>query len=201
MERTKLTDNKVTVTGTVSSDLEYSHEILGEKFYTFSVTVRRKSGTEDSIPVMVSDRMDWFDCIKELSRIQVCGSLRTHNKHHGSGHHLILSVFADAISFPSDEAEDQNVIEMVGYICKKKDSRQTPLGRIIADMILAVNRPYGKSDYLPCIAWGRNATYCDKLATGTKLSCRGRIQSRIYQKEGVDKTAYEVSLYYVEPLY
>ena len=175
-------------------------EIYKEKFYTSNIIVRRLSGVFDSIPVMVSERLidiskDYTDCT-----ILVTGQFRSYNKHEGDKNRLLLSVFAREISFNEEIIEEHNLndISLDGYICKAPIYRETPLGREITDIMLAVNRPYGKSDYIPCICWGRNARFVGQLEVGAHVRISGRIQSREYQKKLEDgdvetRTAYEVS--------
>ena len=198
-------NNKVTVGGKVVGEFTYSHEMYGEKFYLFDILLRRLSGAYDVIPVMVSDRLmdvgkDYTDC-----NILVTGQFRSYNKHEEVSTKLILSAFAREITFLEEIDEEQNVnsISLDGYICKEPKYRETPLGREIADVLLAVNRPYGKSDYIPCICWGRNARFVGQLDIGTHVRISGRIQSREYQKKLEDgnvetRTAYEVSVSKIE---
>lgn len=198
-------NNKVTVGGKVVGGFTYSHEIYGEKFYTIDISMRRLSGTYDVIPVMVSDRI--IDVEKDYTdgTILVNGQFRSHNFHEGSKNRLVLSVFARELSLLEDVSEDQNpnYIFLDGYICKAPIYRETPLGREIADVLLAVNRPYGKSDYIPCICWGRNARFAGQLDVGTHVKISGRIQSREFEKKLADgtvevRTAYEVSVAKIE---
>ena len=198
-------NNKVTLGGKVVGEFTYSHEMHGEKFYLFDILLRRLSGAYDVIPVMVSDRLmdvekDYTDC-----NILVSGQFRSYNKHEEVSTKLILSVFAREITFLEEIDDKQNVnsISLDGYICKEPKYRETPLGREIADVLLAVNRPYGKSDYIPCICWGRNARFAGNLDVGTHIKISGRIQSREYQKKLEDgdietRTTYEVSASKVE---
>lgn len=192
-ENTENQNNVVTVGGVIFSEPAFSHEIMGEGFYVFELEVLRKSDTADYVPVMVSDRAVDLEALKEGTPILVSGSFRSYNKHLENKNKLILYVFADELEF-TEEPTNENEICLEGYICKSPKYRKTPLGREIADMLIAVNRAYGKSDYLPCITWGRNATYTEKLEVGTMVSCRGRIQSRRYLKEEQEKIAYEVSV-------
>ena len=198
-------NNKVTVGGKVVRGFTYSHEMYGEKFYLFDILLRRLSGAYDVIPVMVSDRLmdvekDYTDC-----NILVSGQFRSYNKHEEVSTKLILSVFAREITFLEEIDDKQNVnsISLDGYICKEPKYRETPLGREIADVLLAVNRPYGKSDYIPCICWGRNARFVGQSDVGARVRISGRIQSREYQKKLEDgdietRTTYEVSVSKVE---
>lgn len=201
--------NQVTVSGKMVSEFSFSHEVYGEKFYIADLSVERMSGKCDIIPVMVSDRLIDTDANRIGGFLKISGQLRSYNKHEENKNRLILSVFArefEEIEFEHEEpgsGNDENNILLDGYICKKPSCRKTPLGREISDILLAVNRPYGKSDYIPCIAWGRNAVYASGLEVGTRLQIEGRIQSREYQKRISDdkyetRTAYEVSISILE---
>lgn len=198
----EIKNNQVTLSGEIVSDFEFSHEVYGEGFYTATLASERTSGQKDIIPVTVSDRL--VD-IKEnwIGRfVKVSGQFRSYNKHEGERSRLVLSVFVREFEeFEEMPFSDNysNHISLDGYICKPTVYRKTPLGREIADILLAVNRPYGKSDYIPCIAWGRNAVFVSGLEVGTRLQIEGRIQSREYQKRISDdeyetRTAYEVSI-------
>lgn len=198
----EIKNNQVTLIGEIVSNFEFSHELYGEGFYTAMLASERTSGQKDIIPIMVSDRLvdtgaDWTGRF-----VKVLGQFRSYNKHEGERNRLILSVFArefeefEELPFSDNYS---NHISLDGYICKKPTYRETPLGREIADILLAVNRQYGKSDYIPCIAWGRNARFASGLEVGTRLQIEGRIQSREYQKRISDdeyetRTAYEVSV-------
>lgn len=198
-------NNQVTVMGEIVSGFSYSHEIYGEGFYMVDVRCKRLSESYDIIPVMVSERLldVTADYIGEL--ICVNGQFRSYNRHEERRNRLVLSVFAREISFieEMEESSKTNQIFLDGYICKEPIYRKTPLGREIADLLLAVNRPYGKSDYIPCICWGRNARYASSFKVGERYAIHGRIQSREYMKKLADgteevKTAYEVSVAKVE---
>ena len=198
-------NNQVTIVGTVDSEFTYSHEVFGEGFYMLEVVVNRLSHMEDRIPLMVSERL--VD-VKESYRgkiVEVHGQFRSYNKHEESRNRLILSVFVREVAVVGEEGTltKPNSIYLDGYICKPPVYRMTPLGREIADLLMAVNRPYGKSDYLPCICWGRNARFAGKFEVGTHIHLWGRIQSRTYQKrldnDVVEKrTAYEISVSKIE---
>lgn len=176
----KGTNNKVTVAGEIVSEYAYSHKVMGEKFYTTVIKSARLSGTSDLIPVTISERLISPTMNDTGTFVEITGEFRSYNdKENGK---LKLSVFACDISFLED-AKNINDIELVGYICKEPLYRTTPLGREISDVMLAVNRDYGKSDYIPCIVWGRNARFVENLAVGTKLKVNGRIQSRKYHKK------------------
>ena len=194
-------NNQVTIVGTVDSEFTYSHEVFGEGFYMLEVVVNRLSHMEDRIPLMVSERL--VD-VKESYRgkiVEVHGQFRSYNRHEEQKNRLVLSVFVREISFMEEEPDGTktNSIWLDGYICKEPIYRKTPLGREIADLLLAVNRPYGKSDYIPCICWGRNARYASGFEVGEHVQLLGRIQSREYVKRISDtetekRVAYEVSV-------
>ena len=195
----KMKNNNVLLTGKIVSEPEYSHEVYGEQFYNLFLDVNRKSDIADVIPLTISERL--FDVSKECigTVISVSGQLRSFNRHENSKNRLILSVFVRDIEIITDEYEDENEIMLDGFICKDVVYRKTPLGREIADLLIAVNRSYGKSDYIPCVVWGRNAVYTSGLPVGTHLKLIGRIQSRGYVKmyeDGTEeqRTAYEVSV-------
>ncbi len=200
---TRVKNNKVTLSGEIVSDFEFSHEIFGEGFYTTMLASERLSGAKDTVPIMVSERLvdvkaDWTG-----NPVKVSGQLRSYNKHEEGRSKLVLSVFVREFEDITEKRdfglEDENLISLDGYICKEPKYRETPLGREITDILLAVNRTYGKSDYIPCIAWGRNARFAESLEVGTRLQIEGRIQSREYQKRISDdevetRVAYEVSI-------
>ncbi len=166
--------------GEIVSDFVFSHEIFGEGFYMVDVNVPRLSDSNDIIPLMVSERLiNVEDDYKGLS-IMVQGQFRSYNRHEERKNRLVLSVFAREIEFVDEtpESSKTNQIYLDGYICKEPIYRKTPLGREIADLLLAVNRPYGKSDYIPCICWGRNARFASNFTVGTRCEIWGRIQSR-----------------------
>ncbi len=199
MGNTVIKTNEVRVDGIVHTVPEYSHSIMGEQFFQFELAARRKSGAFDYVPVTVSERAFDLDDIVVGTKILVIGSFRSFNKQTEQGHKLLLSVFAAQLCYLKS-LKDENKIWMLGTICKPTVYRTTPYGREITDLILGVNRDYNKSDYIPCIAWGRNAVYAGKLPVGTRLCVRGRIQSREYRKkltetESEMRVAYEVSLY------
>lgn len=187
--------------GRIASQFTFSHQVFGEGFYLVDVLVRRLSDSEDRIPVMVSERLIDVTQDYEGEYIQVAGQFRSYNRHEEKKNRLVLSVFAREISFVDEEDESMksNQIFLDGYICKPPVYRKTPLGREIADLLIAVNRPYGKSDYIPCICWGRNARYASAFQVGGHVLIWGRIQSREYMKKiSEDETerriAYEVSV-------
>ena len=194
-------NNQVIIMGKIVSDFTFSHEIFGEGFYMVDVEVARLSDSCDVIPLMVSERL--LDVTQDYvgEYIEVHGQFRSYNRHEEKRNRLVLSVFARELNFVEDEEEalPMNQIFLDGYICKPPVYRKTPLGREIADLLLAVNRPYGKSDYIPCICWGRNARYASAFCVGGHVLLWGRIQSREYMKRVGDneterRIAYEVSV-------
>ena len=200
-------NNQVTIMGEIVSPFTFSHEVFGEGFYMVDVSVRRLSNSEDKIPVMISERL--IDVTQDYSGefIMVNGQFRSYNKHEELKNRLVLSVFAREVEFIEEELDGAmtNNIMLDGYICKLPVYRKTPLGREIADLLVAVNRPYGKSDYIPCICWGRNARFASAFVVGNHLQIFGRIQSREYVKKSSEtatekRIAYEVSVSKLECL-
>jgi single-stranded DNA-binding protein len=192
-------NNKIYLEGKIISGLQFSHEMYGEGFYTFILEVPRLSETKDLLNVTVSERLIGGMELKEGSEVIVEGQLRSYNKFVDGANRLILSVFARNIEFCIEKSKNPNQIFLDGYICKQPVYRTTPFGREIADMLLAVNRSYNKSDYIPTIAWGRNSRFCQNLQVGDNIRVWGRLQSREYEKkisetETVKKVAYEVSI-------
>ena len=194
-------NNQVNVIGKIVSDFVFNHEVFGEGFYLVDLEVTRLSGQADVIRIMVSERLVDIteNCIG--CTVEVSGQFRSYNLHEGSRTWLMLSVFAREIHFVEEFTDytKTNQIFLDGYICKAPVYRKTPLGREITDVLLAVNRPYGKSDYIPCIAWGRNARYASNFQVGTRVCIWGRVQSREYTKkisetECEKRVAYEVSV-------
>lgn len=190
-------DNEARLVGYVSDNLEYSHEVHGESFYKVCVSSLRISENKDEIIVTVSERLIQDMDLDIGTKVEIKGQFRSYNNYSGEGNRLILTLFAREIRISDDECD--NEIFLNGYICKPAIFRTTPFGREIADILLAVNRAYGKSDYIPCIAWGRNAKFAENLPVGTNIKIWGRMQSRKYQKKldeeaVVEKTAYEVSI-------
>ena len=187
-----LTNNNVTIAGKIVSGFTYENKVCGEKFYMTNIRVHRNSGAYDLIPIMVSERI--VDIGKDYRDFYIfaTGQFRSHNRHDGDKSKLILYVFAREVSISEDVCEkyDLNSISLDGYICKEPKYRKTPLEREICDVLFAVNRPYGKSDYIPCICWGRNARYADQFEVGAHIQLWGRIQSREYQKK-IDEELYE----------
>lgn len=200
-------NNQVQIVGEIVSGFAFSHEVYGEGFYVMDISVKRLSDSYDIIPAMVSERL--IDVTQDYrgEMIQIFGQFRSYNRHEEKKNRLVLSVFAREISFVEEENDKvkSNQIFLDGYICKNPVYRRTPLGREIADMLLAVNRPYGKSDYIPCICWGRNARFASGFEVGGHVQIWGRIQSREYVKKLEDDTAekrvaYEVSVSKLEYL-
>jgi len=194
-------NNQVTIIGEVASEFVFSHEVFGEGFYMVDVLVKRLSNSDDRIPLMISERL--IDVTQDYTGeyIMAYGQFRSYNQHEEKKNKLVLSVFVREVSFVEEELDGAktNTILLDGYICKRPIYRKTPLGREIADLLLAVNRPYGKSDYIPCICWGRNARFAASFDVGEHVQVLGRIQSREYIKkltetETEKRTAYEVSV-------
>ncbi len=198
MPERMIENNRVTISGEIVSDFEFSHKAFGEGFYTTHLSSKRTSGTEDIIPIMVSERLVDVKADWKGHYIKVEGQFRSYNKHERERNRLILSVFVRGFEEMSFEY-GENHIYIDGFVCKQPNYRKTPLGRQIGDILVAVNRPYGKSDYIPCIFWGRNARFAWSLEVGTHIILEGRIQSREYLKKISDtetetRTAYEVSV-------
>ena len=200
-------NNQVTVMGEIASEFEFSHEVFGEGFYMLELLVKRLSDSFGRIPVMISERL--IDVTKDYRGefIQISGQFRSYNRHEEKKNRLVLSVFAREAVFAeaTDDKIKSNQIFLDGFICKPPVYRKTPLGREIADMLVAVNRPYGKSDYIPCISWGRNARFAANFEVGSRVQIWGRIQSREYVKRLEDdrtekRTAYEVSVSKLEEI-
>lgn len=194
-------NNQAIVMGEVASEFLFSHEVFGEGFYMVDILVKRLSSSTDRIPLMVSERL--IDVNQDYRGEFICasGQFRSYNKHDEVKNRLVLSVFVREIEFVEEELDGAktNSVLLDGYICKEPIYRKTPLGREIADLLLAVNRPYGKSDYIPCICWGRNARYASSFQVGEHVQVLGRIQSREYVKklsetEAEKRIAYEVSV-------
>lgn len=192
-------NNKIYLEGTCVSNLEFSHEMYGEGFYTFKISVNRLSDVKDILPVTISERLLTEIEIREGAELIIEGQLRSYNKFIEGSNRLILTVFARDVQPCIEKSKNPNQIFLDGYICKEPIYRTTPFGREIADILLAVNRPYNKSDYIPTISWGRNSRFCKTLNVGDNIRVWGRLQSRKYQKkvgeeEVLTKTAYEVSI-------
>ena len=200
-----LENNQVSIVGEIISDFQYSHEVYGEGFYMVEVAVSRLSNFSDYIPLMISERL--IDTSQSYigQKVYVTGQFRSYNRHEELKNRLVLSVFVREIEFIEEETEEMksNQILLDGYICKDPIYRKTPLGREIAVLLVAVNRSYGKSDYIPCICWGRNARFAARFEVGVHVQIWGRIQSREYVKrlnedEVEKRTAYEVSVSKIE---
>ncbi len=206
-----LENNYLTLVGKVTGEKEFSHEIYGERFYTFKLGIPRLSGNQDIIPITISERLVGEDTLQEGKKLLVKGQFRSYNSYENERNRLILTVFAkDVMEVEEEEIEEEeneiirkdtitNEVVLVGYLCKKPIYRQTPFGREISDILLAVNRAYNKSDYIPCISWGRTARFCQNLEVGSQVKVIGRVQSRTYEKKYEDGTvqnrvAYEVSV-------
>ena len=220
MDTNYLENNYLTLVGKVTSEKRFSHEIYGESFYAFDLQIPRLSGSEDIIPITVSERLINDDMMQIGTRLLIKGQFRSYNSYENEKNRLILTVFAkDVKKLEEDDQEHKidengneviandfarkdivtNEVVLIGYICKKPIYRQTPFGREISDLLLAVNRAYNKWDYIPCIAWGRNARFCENIQVGTEVKIVGRVQSRTYEKKYEDgrvetKVAYEVSV-------
>lgn len=194
-------NNEVELMGTVDNEMKFSHEVYGEGFYSFAVKVMRLSDISDIINVTVSERLLQNNTPSKGDTVCISGQFRSYNNYTESGNKLILTVFARDIRInpEDDEFKNPNHIFLNGFLCKKPTYRTTPFGREITDILIAVNRAYNKSDYIPCIAWGRNARFAGNLEVGENIKIWGRIQSREYRKkisesESITKTAYEISI-------
>lgn len=193
--------NVVNLRGELDSELEFSHEIFGEKFYNTKIKINRLSDSYDVLPITVSDRLLQDIDFENNKMVSVIGQLRSYNKNINNKNRLVLTVFIREIKVLTAEEEnkDPNSIFLDGYICKDPVYRKTPLGREITDLLVAINRPYNKSDYIPSIVWGRNAKFAKSLKIGDRIQMWGRVQSREYEKKTEDgqvmkKVAYEVSI-------
>ena len=197
-----LENNSVSLIGKVVSNPVFSHEVYGEGFYIVYIKVPRLSENYDIIPVMFSERLVSPDSIEENLYLIIEGQFRSYNNFNNTGgHKLMLTVFAREIEISEEEVTNRNPNQIClnGFVCRKPMYRTTPFGREIADILLAVNRAYNKSDYIPCIAWGRNARYAGTFEIGDNIRIWGRIQSRTYQKkisetEVEERVAYEISV-------
>ncbi len=200
-------NNNINLIGKVVSDYEFNHEVYGEGFYSFFIETNRLSNSTDTLPVTISERLINNDILKKGNMVEISGQIRSYNNYSENKNRLILTVFVREIKEVdlSTQNKNPNQVTLNGYICKKPIYRTTPFGREITDILLAVNRAYNKSDYIPCISWGRNAVFSNRLEVGENLLISGRMQSRIYQKklengETFEKTAYEVSISKIEVL-
>lgn len=196
-----ITNNQAQVTGVIADAFTFNHEIYAEKFYTFTLNIPRLSGTDDSVHIMVSERLLSCENFNPGDKVDVEGQFRSYNSYEPSGENrLVLTIFAKDIRKADNSSNhNPNMLYLNGFICKAPVYRTTPFGREITDLLIAVNRSYNKSDYIPVIAWGRNARYAKTLSVGDNVKVWGRIQSRDYQKrisddEVITKTAYEVSV-------
>jgi len=196
--------NRINLFGKILTECQFSHDVLGEGFFGFNLQVPRLSDAYDVLPITISERLIEGSRFAPEEYISITGQIRSYNNYieEESRNRLVLTVFAKDYDFYDDTCshkQNPNEVFLDGYICKPPVYRTTPFGREIADLLLAVNRSYNKSDYIPCITWGRNARYSSKLTVGDNIKIWGRMQSRLYQKkldteETVEKTAYEVSV-------
>lgn len=192
-------ENSIILSGRIEEAPVFDHTVLGEAFYKTRVAARRLSGTEDVLPVTLSERLLTEASPEPGSFVTIDGQLRSYNRRDGAGRHLIVTVFAREARFQAGPIPDENDVYLIGRVCKPAVYRTTPFMREIADLLLAVPRRYGKSDYLPVIAWGRNARFASALETGDRVALTGRMQSRVYRKqlesgESEERTAYEISV-------
>jgi len=195
--------NFAQLVGIVEEAPQFSHRSYGEQFYEMKLAVARRSGYRDIIPVIISERLMLSDVPEQGDRIAITGQVRTYNKEEAGRNRLIITVFAREYHSAEDEIYDVNQIQLQGFLCKDPVQRTSPLGREICDLMVAVNRMYNKSDYIPCIAWGRNAGYGGIMSIGDPISLTGRIQSREYKKRDEEgnvqiRIAYEVSVLKIE---
>jgi len=193
------TGNIIHLKGQICQNLQFGHELFGEQFFVTTLRVPRLSGAEDFLPITLSERLLMDSPITNGSHLCLEGQLRSYNKViEGSGR-LLITAFAQKLIDCETDDENPNRVQLTGALCKPPSYRTTPFGREIADLMLAVNRSYGKSDYIPCIAWGRTARFASGLNVGDRVQLQGRFQSRVYQKQLPDgtvqeRTAYEVSV-------
>ena len=191
--------NLVSLRGELEDNLEFSHEIFGEKFYSTTIKIHRLSDSYDTLPITISERLLSDLDLSSNNLVDVTGQLRSYNKNIDNKNKLVLTVFARELKEVDGENKDPNNIFLDGYICKDPIYRKTPLGREITDLLVAINRPYNKSDYIPSIVWGRNAKFAKNLKVGDRIQMWGRVQSREYEKKvengsSIKKVAYEVSI-------
>lgn len=196
-------NNTVVITGKIVEGCVFSHEVYGEGFYTFRIESERLSDKADILPVTISERLIDRNLLLVGEKVDIVGQLRSYNNYSSKKNRLVLTVFAREIRLmDADEEKNENQIILNGFICKAPVYRKTPFGREISDILVAVNRAYNKSDYIPCIAWGRNARYMANLEVGANVKVWGRVQSRMYQKrvgeEVEERVAYEVSVSKIE---
>ena len=197
--------NIVNLKGRIENNLEFSHEIFGEKFYTTKIKINRLSESYDMLPITVSERLLEEVNLEEDKLVKVTGQLRSYNKNIDNKNRLVLTIFARDIEVEEEDNKDPNNIFLDGYVCKEPVYRKTPLGREITDLLVAINRPYNKSDYIPSIVWGRNAKFAKNLKVGDRIQMWGRVQSRDYEKkldngEVEKRVAYEVSISKIKKL-
>ncbi len=198
-------NNIITLKGIVETEPIYSHTVVEEKFYSFILRVPRLSETEDLLPITISEELFDPSLIELGKMIKVKGQLRSYNKYTESRTRLILTVFAKDVLIPEEDDENPNEIFVNGFICKEPVYRKTPFGREITDLIIAVNRAFNRSDYIPAIAWGKNAVYSENLEVGSNVLLWGRLQSRNYNKrlsenEIETRIAYELSITKIEKI-
>lgn len=202
-----LLNNTVSLIGEINSDPVFSHEVYGEGFYTFSLAVARLSNNQDILPITVSERLISKEKMEVGRSVFITGQIRTYNNFTEGDikkNKLVLTVFVRQLEFlEEDISQNPNQVYLSGFICKEPVYRTTPFGREITDILLAVNRAYNKSDYIPCIAWGRSAKFASKLEVGDNIKITGRMQARVYQKklpteEFIEKIAYEVSVFKID---
>lgn len=191
--------NVVNLMGELEDKLEFSHEIFGEKFYNTKIKINRLSDSYDVLPITVSERLLEEIDFENNKPVKVVGQLRSYNKNIDNKNRLVLTIFVRDIKACDEDNKDPNSIFLDGYICKNPIYRKTPLGREITDLLVAINRPYNKSDYIPSIVWGRNAKFAKSLKVGDRIQMWGRVQSREYEKKTdngdvLKKVAYEVSI-------
>ena len=198
-------DNNITVFGLVAEEPVFNHEVFGEKFFKMMVSVNIVSRTVDTLPVLISERIADMKELKTGACVMITGRIKSYNEHIGEKSKLILAIFTEIIEIYENEVElpFNNDVVLRGFICKEPNYRVTPLGREITDVLIAVNRAYGKSDYIPCIVWGRTAKFVGHLPVGTHIEMTGRFQSRPYTKkisedEIENRVAYEVSVSKIE---
>lgn len=192
-------NNSINLVGKIVSNYCFSHEMFGEKFYTFDLETSRLSDAIDILPITISERLIDEKIFKIGILIELYGQIRSYNNVVDGKNHLVLTIFVKDINLNLDLDKNPNDAILNGFICKAPVYRKTPFGREIADVLLAVNRSYNKSDYIPCIIWGRNAKFAGSLNVGDNIKISGRMQSRAYQKklddgEILHKTAYEISV-------
>lgn len=191
--------NVVNLIGELDSNLEFSHEIFDEKFYNTKIKINRLSDSYDILPITISERLLEDIDFENNKLVSITGQLRSYNKNIDNKNRLVLTVFVRDLKVSEKDNKDPNSIFLDGYICKAPVYRKTPLGREITDLLVAINRPYNKSDYIPSIVWGRNAKFAKSLKVGDRIQMWGRVQSREYEKKTEDgnvlkKVAYEVSI-------